>query len=201
MQYFTIIFMIIIGAIIGWVTNILAIKLLFRPLKPLRIPIINYEIQGLLPKRKAEIASNIGKTVDEELLSLEDILNKMIEDQDKKNIVKAIKIRVNMVIDEKMPSIMPSTFKNIIKEYIDTVVEEEIASLINDLSEDLIHKATARINIKEMVEDRINDFEMEKIEEIILSIAKKELKHIERLGGILGALIGLIQGIIVIIIS
>ena len=87
-----------------------------------------------------------------------------------------------------------------IKEYVDTVVEEEIASLINDLSEDLIHKATARINIKEMVEDRINAFEMEKIEDIILSIAKKELKHIERLGGILGGLIGLIQGIIVIMI-
>ncbi len=34
----------------------------------------------------------------------------------------------------------------------------------------------------------------------ILSIAKKELKHIERLGGILGGLIGLIQGIIVIMI-
>ena len=51
-----------------------------------------------------------------------------------------------------------------------------------------------------MVEDRINAFEMEKIEDIILSIAKKELKHIERLGGILGGLIGLIQGIIVIMI-
>ena len=128
------------------------------------------------------------------------VLNKMIEDEDKSNIVKAIKIRVNMIIDDKMPPIMPSTFKNMIKEYVDTVVEEEIASLINDLSEDLIHKATARINIKEMVEDRINAFEMEKIEDIILSIAKKELKHIERLGGILGGLIGLIQGIIVIMI-
>ena len=201
MQYFTILFMIMIGAIIGWVTNILAIKLLFRPLKPFKIPIINYEVQGLLPKRKAEIANNIGRTVDEELLSIEDILNKMIEDEDKNNIVKAIKIRVNMVIDEKMPIIMPSAFKKIIKEYVDTVLEEEVASLINDLSEDLIHKATARINIKEMVEDRINAFEMEKIEEIILSIARKELKHIERLGGILGALIGLIQGIIVVSIS
>ena len=156
--------MVIIGAVIGWITNILAIKLLFRPLRPYKIPLLNYEIQGLLPKRKAEIASNIGKTVDEELLSIEDILNKMIEDEDKSNIVKAIKIRVNMIIDDKMPPIMPSTFKNMIKEYVDTVVEEEIASLINDLSEDLIHKATARINIKEMVEDRINAFEMEKIE-------------------------------------
>ncbi|CBH21246.1 conserved protein of unknown function [Acetoanaerobium sticklandii] len=198
MQFVTIMFMVIIGAVIGWITNILAIKLLFRPLRPYKIPLLNYEIQGLLPKRKAEIASNIGKTVDEELLSIEDILNKMIEDEDKSNIVKAIKIRVNMIIDDKMPPIMPSTFKNMIKEYVDTVVEEEIASLINDLSEDLIHKATARINIKEMVEDRINAFEMEKIEDIILSIAKKELKHIERLGGILGGLIGLIQGIIVI---
>lgn len=200
MQFVTIMFMVIIGAVIGWITNILAIKLLFRPLRPYKIPLLNYEIQGLLPKRKAEIASNIGKTVDEELLSIEDILNKMIEDEDKSNIVKAIKIRVNMIIDDKMPPIMPSTFKNMIKEYVDTVVEEEIASLINDLSEDLIHKATARINIKEMVEDRINTFEMEKIEDIILSIAKKELKHIERLGGILGGLIGLIQGIIVIMI-
>lgn len=200
MQFVTIMFMVIIGAVIGWITNILAIKLLFRPLRHYKIPLLNYEIQGLLPKRKAEIASNIGKTVDEELLSIEDILNKMIEDEDKSNIVKAIKIRVNMIIDDKMPPIMPSTFKNMIKEYVDTVVEEEIASLINDLSEDLIHKATARINIKEMVEDRINAFEMEKIEDIILSIAKKELKHIERLGGILGGLIGLIQGIIVIMI-
>ena len=49
-------------------------------------------------------------------------------------------------------------------------------------------------------EDRINAFEMENMEDIILSIAKKELKHIERLGGILGGLIGLIQGIIVIMI-
>ena len=78
MQFVTIMFMVIIGAVIGWITNILAIKLLFRPLRPYKIPLFNYEIQGLLPKRKAEIASNIGKTVDEELLSIEDILNKMI---------------------------------------------------------------------------------------------------------------------------
>lgn len=106
----------------GWITNILAIKLLFRPLRPYKIPLLNYEIQGLLPKRKAEIASNIGKTVDEELLSIEDILNKMIEDEDKSNIVKAIKIRVNMIIDDKMHLLLcPLLLKNMIKEYVDTV--------------------------------------------------------------------------------
>ena len=55
MQFVTIMFMVIIGAVIGWITNILAIKLLFRPLRPYKIPLLNYEIQGLLPKRKAEV--------------------------------------------------------------------------------------------------------------------------------------------------
>ena len=49
MQFVTIMFMVIIGAVIGWITNILAIKLLFRPLRPYKIPLLNYEIQGLLP--------------------------------------------------------------------------------------------------------------------------------------------------------
>ncbi len=192
------IFMITIGAAIGWTTNILAIKLLFRPIYPISIPVINYKIQGLLPKRKAEMAHNIGITIEKELVSIEEILNKMIEEEDKNNIISAIKIRVNVVIEEKLPSIIPSSFKNMIKEYIDTVVEEELASMLNDLSEDLIHKATARISIGDMVEERINAFEMEKIESIILDIAKKELVHIERLGGILGALIGAVQGAVVI---
>ena len=42
-------------------------------------------------------------------------------------------------------------------------------------------------------EEKINQFELEKIEEIILSVAKSELKHIEVLGGVLGAAIGLFQ--------
>ena len=120
MQFVTIMFMVIIGAVIGWITNILAIKLLFRPLRPYKIPLLNYEIQGLLPKRKAEIASNIGKTVDEELLSIEDILNKMIEDEDKSNIVKAIKIRVNMILIHKFDFLLTLIKHSFVKNIVDS---------------------------------------------------------------------------------
>ncbi len=200
MQFLTVMFMVVIGAVIGWVTNILAIKLLFRPFKPYKLPIFNYEIQGLIPKRKVEIANTIGKTVEEELLSVEDILGKIIEDEDKNKIVQEIKLRIDKIIEDKMPPILPSSFKVMIKEYVDTVVEVEISYLINDLSDDLIDKAIQRIDIKGMVENRINAFEMEKIEEIVISIAKRELTHIERLGAILGGIIGFVQGVIVIMI-
>jgi len=42
----------IIGGIIGWITNLLAIKMLFRPFHPINIPLINLKIQGLIPKRR-----------------------------------------------------------------------------------------------------------------------------------------------------
>lgn len=48
----TILILTVVGGLIGWITNILAIKLLFRPITPIRIPILNFEILGLIPKRK-----------------------------------------------------------------------------------------------------------------------------------------------------
>jgi len=67
-----------IGGIIGYVTNVVAIKLIFRPIEPIKIPIINKEIIGLIPKRKAEIAMNIGEVIQEEFLSLDEILENII---------------------------------------------------------------------------------------------------------------------------
>ena len=70
---FTISMLTIVGGLIGWITNILAIKLLFRPITPVKIPILNIEILGLIPKRKNEIAANIGEVISNELLSMDDI--------------------------------------------------------------------------------------------------------------------------------
>ena len=72
-----------IGGIIGYITNVVAIKLIFRPIEPIKIPIINKEIIGLIPKRKADIAMNIGEVIQEEFLSLDEILENIITDEDK----------------------------------------------------------------------------------------------------------------------
>ena len=57
-----VVFMIILGAIIGGVTNMIAIKMLFHPFKPyyifrFRIPFT----PGLIPKRREEIARKLDK--------------------------------------------------------------------------------------------------------------------------------------------
>ena len=67
---------------------------------------------------------------------------------------------------------------------------------MEDLIFDLYEKASKEIEIGKMNEDKRNQIDFIKLEEITVKIKKRELKHIEVLGGILGALIGLVQGII-----
>lgn len=188
-----------IGGFIGYITNIIAIKLIFRPIKPIKIPLTNIEIIGLIPKRKAEIAANISMVIEEEFLSLEEILDNIVTEEDKQNIVEYIKTKVKLIINEKM-SLVPSSIKNLIQGYIIDIAEEEVKNSIDDLSKDLIIKANERINIQKMVEDKITELDLYELEDIILKIAKKELKHIEVLGLVLGFLIGIIQGILIIFI-
>lgn len=188
-----------IGGIIGYVTNVVAIKLIFRPIKPIKIPIINKEIIGLIPKRKAEIASSIGEIVQNEFISLDEILENIITEEDKENVVEYIKVKIKVIINEKM-AFAPSAIKNIIQGYVSEAIENEIKQSIDDLSEEVIRKANKRIDIGKMVEDKINNLDLYELEEIILRIAKNELKHIEILGLVLGFLIGIVQGLIIIFI-
>ncbi|MEW9122060.1 MAG: DUF445 family protein [Thermotaleaceae bacterium] len=187
-----------IGAVIGWVTNLLAIKLIFRPLQPIEVPLFHFRIQGLIPKRKAEIAKSIGDIVETELVSVEEIIGKFIEDENKSEILFTVKRRIKRVAEQKLPAFIPGSFKTMILDYIDDIIDKEAESAITELIESQIHKASSRIKISEIIEEKVNNFEMEKLEQIILAIAKRELKHIEVLGGIIGFFIGLIQGVIIL---
>lgn len=196
-NFTTILILTIVGGLIGWITNILAIKLLFRPIKPIKIPILNIEILGLIPKRKNEIAANIGEVISYELLSMDDILNQAFNSSNGENFNSYLIDKIKNIINEKL-NIIPMPFRMMATPYIDEILNKEVPSAINEISSDLSVKAKENVNIQEIVEEKINELDLEQLEEIIIKVAKKELKHIEILGLVLGTVIGLLQGILVI---
>ncbi|MGE7780781.1 DUF445 domain-containing protein [Peribacillus sp. NPDC097264] len=81
-----ILFMVVVGAVIGGFTNLLAIRMLFRPYKPIfifgkQVPLT----PGLIPKRQDELAKQLGKLVVEHLITPESIQSKVINDASIKN--------------------------------------------------------------------------------------------------------------------
>ena len=188
-----------IGGLIGYITNVIAIKLIFRPIVPIKIPIINKEIIGLIPKRKSEIANNIGEIVAQEFISIDEILDKAITEKDKQNILEYIKVKIKLIIDDKM-GFIPGGFKNIVQSFISDAIEEEIKLSIDELEEEIKININKRINIQEIIETKINNLDLYMLENLILKVVKNELRHIEILGLVLGFLIGIVQGIITILI-
>ena len=189
----------VIGGLIGYITNVIAIKLIFRPINPIKIPILNIEIIGMIPKRKTEIATNIAKVVEEQFISVDEITDNILTEQDKQHIIDYIKVRVKLILSEKM-TLIPSTIRNLVQNYVSEIIEDEIREGIDELSEEMIIKTKNRINIKEIIENKINELDLYELETIILQIVKNELRHIEVLGLILGFFIGIVQGIITIFI-
>ncbi len=188
----------VVGGVIGWVTNILAIKLMFRPINPIKIPLINLEIVGLIPKRKNEIAQNIGEVVAKELLSIDDIIKNAITEEDKVIFSQLVKNKIRNLVAGKM-DFVPAPFRIMVQGPINNIIEEEVDEALKEMESEAVNHIKDKVDIKEMVEGKINELDLQELERIIINVAKKELKHIEVLGFILGAAIGIVQGLVVML--
>ena len=68
----------IAGAVIAYVTNVIAIKMLFRPLNEIRIFGIRVPFTpGVLPKQRKKLAQSIGAMVERELITAEVIRGRL----------------------------------------------------------------------------------------------------------------------------
>ncbi len=105
----------IIGAVIGYITNYLAVKMLFRPYHPIKIG--NFTLPftpGIIPKRKEELAKALGNMVNRYLLGEEDIINKLKSDDIKK-----------LIIDGVYKAVTDKTDHESIKEMVTSVVSKD----------------------------------------------------------------------------
>lgn len=183
-----------IGAMIGWITNYIAIKMLFRPYKEMNF--LFFKIQGLIPKRRSEIAVSIADTVQKELISLKDITNSLNADELEEKmgavIDKILEEKLESEITKKFPMLamfLSDEILNKIKSMIKTSILENKETIINMFTSYLEEK----VDFKKIIIENVEAFSLEKLEEITYSLAKKELKHIEVIGAILGGIIGIFQ--------
>jgi uncharacterized membrane protein YheB (UPF0754 family) len=67
-----------VGAAIGYITNAVAIKMLFRPLKEIRFLGIRLPFTpGILPRQRHKLAENIGAIVEQQLLTPEIVAERL----------------------------------------------------------------------------------------------------------------------------
>ncbi|MCZ0106413.1 DUF445 domain-containing protein [Bacillus licheniformis] len=85
--------------------------------------------------------------------------------------------------------------------------EQDIALRLPQMADRLLEEAGRRLDqalkqleLEQIVKEQVDNFPVERLEEMVLSISKREFKMITYLGGLLGGIIGAVQAIFVILI-
>ena len=184
----------LIAALIGWITNYLAVKMLFHPKLP--ISILGISVQGVFPKRQAQLARKLGDLVSDELFSVEEISTKIKEFSTSPETITLIGEKIEKTIREKLVKSFPMLSMFLTDEMIAKVTgifKVELQNFILESADSLTQKLEAELDVREMVTEKVEAFSTEKLEELLTSLMKKEFRFIEWVGAFLGFLIGCIQ--------
>jgi len=106
----------LVGAFIGYMTNYVAIRMLFRPLRPwrllgLRVPMT----PGVIPAKRHDLARNIGRMVGAHLLTSEDVGKAVAGQRFQKELAAIIDSRLAAVLRKDLgppASLVPKRFRS-----------------------------------------------------------------------------------------
>ncbi len=155
----------LIGAIIGYVTNFIAVQMMFRPIKPIKIG--NFVLPftpGIIPKNQARLAEAIGNTVSNNLLTQEDLKKVLLSDDIEVKIKKDIKKYIDS-LQENNISLEKTICLYIGNENYETILKNIKNNLTNS-----IYGTVLQANLGQLVAEQIQIASMEKIKGSILGI-------------------------------
>lgn len=186
----------LVGAVIGWLTNYVAIKLLFKPHRPFIV--LGLKFQGIIPKRRKEIARGMAKTIEKELLTSGDLASALDsidwKDEVEKTVEEVVDHRLTASRLKRVP-VIGLVSENLIY-HIKYLITKEILRQVDKKREVFAAKFKDTIDVKDMLATRIDTLDLVRFEELLTEFIGRELRHIEWIGGIMGFFIGLAQSVI-----
>ena len=193
---------IILSTFTGWITTWIAIKMLFHPRKPVKI--LGLTIQGIFPKNQRRIAEKLGQVVGKELLSFDEIEQKVTNPENLQKLRPDIEAHIDHFLRNKLKDTFPMLSMFIGDKTINQLKDAfliELENLFPVLMKNYMGKLQQDLDLEKIVTEKVANFSSEKLEDILHQITKREFKFLELIGGVFGFLIGIIQVIVAILLK
>jgi len=157
-----------VGASIGYITNYFAIKMLFRPYKPVKLGNVTVFPQGVIPREKASLARKVGEVVRDYILR-EDEVKKIVTS-------KEVKAEIENFLDKKLENILDKDIQEFITK---EEIAEKFAVIIENIVKEKFSMFAGFIN-QAMLKDVLLRLEIPlKLNQIISSQKAAEILKIE----------------------
>lgn len=183
------------GLVVGYLTNFLALKLIFRPVEPVKIG--PFTIQGLFMKRQNEVSEQYAKILAEELLTAEHIFAFIIETKGMEPIADLCRKHVKELVDTTTGStkktLLKLTIGNSGYERIKHVAAERLVEALPSSIASMFAYADRSLEIGPTLESKLKSLSKLDFEDVLHPIFQEDELTLIIVGAVLGAVAGFIQ--------
>ena len=161
----------LLGAVIGYCTNWIAVKMLFKPLEPIKVfgRTLHFT-PGVIPKNRGRIAAACGKAVGETLLTEDDLKAAFIGQQTKEKVTDALYekmtaeeftemtvegIGIEVIGEEKLDDVKGTVSAYLIERISKVLSEFDYCSVITDVGGRFVREKLNNPMISMMLNDNV----------------------------------------------
>ena len=182
------------GLAVGYLTNFIALKLIFRPQTPIKIG--GLRIQGLFHKRQPEVSRDYAKLIADEIVTPSNIIEAVLKGPYADRVFHMIAKHVKRVIDAQSGMAKPFVAWTIgTKRYIDmkNLAVERIVEKLPDTVRSVDAYATEAMDIANTLSGRLSNLPPDEFEEMLRPAFEEDEWILIAVGAALGFCVGIGQ--------
>ena len=158
--------LILFATVHGYAGAWLAVRMLFRPRKPVKFLGITVFPQGMIPRHRERLANAIGKAVGEELVSTDTVVQQLTgNDFLKRKIQSVVDSYTADIISQEYPSFIEVLPKNIREPVLESVAM--LQRKIADHIEAVLSSEESLESIRGFVERRVDDVLSRRVSDVV----------------------------------
>lgn len=182
------------GALIGYLTNKIALTIIFRPVKPHKVG--PFTIQGLFLKRQPEVATVYSEIIAEDIVNLKNIGQELMHGRQSDRTRKLIADRLRPSIDRAVglagPAVRIAVGSTEYDKIRDSLASEAIDQTMDPLSDPEFNEQQSA-QVQALLERRMHTMPPEDFSEMLRTAMEEDEWMLIMLGTILGFLAGILQ--------
>lgn len=182
------------GVLVGYFTNFLALKLIFRPLNPIKIGKLH--VQGLFMKRQVEVATEYSRIVASKIITIENIFEYIIRGPGSE--------RLKLIVQEQIEYTINET-AGLIKSLVEITTGSQLFLHIRNIAcfrfmqelpmniRNVFGYAENALDLEHILRDKMVGLPPEEFEAFLRPVFKEDETTLIIIGAVLGGLAGLLQ--------
>jgi uncharacterized membrane protein YheB (UPF0754 family) len=182
------------GAFVGFLSDYIALQMLFRPLRPVRV--LGITVQGKFLARQKEVARDYGELIAKQLLTPSHIIEELLRGPFADRLVELVQKHVKSMTDEQLGMARPLVlFAFGSQRYMEMrrFAVQRILAMIPETSKRVERYAMDAMDINNTIVSRMEQLTPEEFEGMLRPAFKEDERTLICAGGVLGFLVGELQ--------